>query len=82
MSPMKLRKLTSIELVIKELGGPEAVAELTGRASISAVPNWKLRKSFPTNTYALMKAALAERGCTAPGTLWDMPETQPERAAS
>jgi hypothetical protein len=77
---MVKRELKTVEEVISELGGFRAVAELTGRPSISAAPNWKLRHSFPTNTYAVMKSALAEKGLTAPGALWGMPE--PERVAS
>ena len=69
-----MRTLGSIEEVIDELGGIKAVAELTKRASPSAVPNWKVRKAFPTDTYAIMKAALAAKGATAPGELWGMPE--------
>jgi hypothetical protein len=69
-----MRTLGSIEEVIEELGGTKAVAELTKRASPSAVPNWQIRKAFPTNTYAVMKAALAAKDATAPGELWGMPE--------
>lgn len=77
-----MRTLNSIEDVIDELGGIKAVAELTNRASPSAVPNWKLRKAFPTDTYAIMKSALQDKGATAPGELWGMPEVQPEKVAS
>ncbi len=76
---MRLRQLHTIEEVISVLGGPAALAEMTGRDSISAVPNWKLRDAFPTNTYALMKAALKAKGFSAPGELWGMPELQDEK---
>lgn len=68
--------LNSVEAVISALGGVKAVQELTRRASESAVPNWKLRKSFPSNTYAVMKAALKAKGCTAPDHLWGMEVAQ------
>lgn len=65
--------LNSVEEVISKLGGVKAVQELTRRASDSAVPNWKLRKAFPTNTYAVMKAALEAKGFIASDDLWGMP---------
>ena len=68
-----MRTLPTIEKVIEELGGVKAVAELTRRASPSAVPNWKTRK-FPPNTYAVMKAALHAKGADAPDSLWNMLE--------
>jgi hypothetical protein len=71
-----MRTLNSISEVIEALGGVKAVAELTGRTgSPSAVPNWRARNSFPTDTYAVMKAALRAKGASAPGELWKMPET-------
>jgi hypothetical protein len=72
-----MRILNSIEDVIEELGGVKAVAELTNRTnSASVVPNWIDRKSFPRQTYAVMKAALHAKGATAPGDLWKMPEVE------
>lgn len=65
-------KLTSIDDVIRALGGLKQVADLTGRRSPSAVPMWKQRGAFPSNTYAVMIEALQERGKTAPATLWGM----------
>jgi hypothetical protein len=68
--------LKTVEEVISTLGGVKAVQELTRRGSESAVPNWKLRKSFPTNTYAVLKAALEAKGFTAPDELWGMEAAQ------
>lgn len=68
------KQLTTIEQVIAELGGPAAVAELTCRTSLSAVPMWKLRQTFPSNTYVVMKAALKAKGADAPDSLWNMAE--------
>lgn len=61
--------LTSVPDVINVLGGMPAVADLTGRKS-NVVWNWKDRKAFPANTYAVMKAALHARGVDAPDSLW------------
>ena len=69
-----VKQLNSIEEVISELGGFDAVRELTKRESISAVPTWKYRGSFPPNTYAVMKAALHARNAEAPDGLWNMAE--------
>lgn len=64
--------LNTIEEVILHLGGVKAVQELTGRGTASAVTNWALRNSFPSNAYVTMKAALEAKGCTAPAELWGM----------
>lgn len=69
-----VKQLQTIEEVISELGGFDAVKELTRRDSASAVPMWKSRKMFPTNTYAVMKAALNSKGADAPARLWNMAE--------
>ena len=75
-----VKQLSSIEDVISELGGIDAVRELTHRTrSTSAVPMWKVRKTFPTNTYAVMKAALRAKGADAPDSLWNMAQAHSER---
>jgi hypothetical protein len=66
--------LSSIEEVIDKLGGPKAVAQLTGRTnSLSVVPNWIDRQKLPTKTFTIMQSALQERGFSAPNHLWGMP---------
>jgi len=73
MMTIMIERLHTVEQVIAKLGGPEAVKELTSRASPSAVPTWKWRNKFPTTTYAIMKSALQKRGADAPNELWGMP---------
>lgn len=68
-----MKQLETVDEVISELGGFEAVKELTNRDSASAVPMWKHRKRFPTTTYTVLKSALQERGFSAPDKLWGMP---------
>lgn len=68
-----MNQLKSVKEVIDALGGMPTVAELTGR-SPGVVWNWKDRKTFPSNTYAVLKAALKARGIDAPGSLWNMAE--------
>lgn len=67
--------------VMAALGGPGAVAELTGR-KYSAAHNWGTFVKFPANTYVVMQAALAKIGRTAPASLWGMVEQEAERRAS
>lgn len=67
------KRLQTVEEVIAELGGPQAVKELTRAASPSVVPMWKNREHFPTKTYTILQAALQERGLSAPNHLWRMP---------
>ena len=73
------KDLATVDEVIAALGGQREVAGLTGRRSGSAIPMWKQRGSFPSNTYAVMIEALQERGKTAPASLWGM--KQPEVAS-
>jgi hypothetical protein len=67
----KLTPLTSTNAVIAELGGTQAVADLTKRA-YNAAFNWHAQHAFPSNTYVVMTAALAARGFCAPDSLWGM----------
>jgi hypothetical protein len=69
-----VKQLTTIEDVFSELGGVRAVAELTNRTVNPTVAMWKVRKTFPTNTYAVMKAALRAKGLDAPDSFWNMAE--------
>ena len=68
-----IKRLQTVEEVITELGGFQAVAEMTGKESISAVPTWKWRKRFPAKTFTILQAALQQRGLSAPNELWGMP---------
>lgn len=68
-----VKQLSSVEEVISELGGFDAVRLLTNRQSTSAVPMWKNRKRFPATTYTVLKSALEKRGLSAPNKLWGMP---------
>lgn len=70
---MSEKTLQTINEVIEALGGSKSVREITGRKAVSVVPSWRYRKQFPPQTYTLMKAALEERGYSAPNKLWGMP---------
>ena len=71
-------ELNTTSEVLDALGGNAGVAELTG-SKPKAVLNWRSFDKFPANTYAVMIAALQERGKTAPASLWGM--KQPEVAS-
>jgi hypothetical protein len=64
--------LHTVEQVIEELGGFDAVKELTNRNGQWTVPMWKSRNKFPPNTYVAMISALHAIGKTAPASLWGM----------
>jgi hypothetical protein len=64
--------LETVEDVIAALGGQKRVAELTCRASVSAVPMWKIRKRFPAKTFTVLQGALRDLGLSAPNDLWGM----------
>jgi hypothetical protein len=70
------KQLSTVEEVISELGGFDAVKDLTHRTSSSAVPVWKFRQKFPPNTFAVMMEALEAKGATAPETLWGMTQRE------
>ena len=64
-------QITSATEIIDLLGGNPKVGELTGRTA-AAVSNWRSFNLFPANTFLILTEALAERGYTAPASLWRM----------
>jgi hypothetical protein len=64
------RTLTTTTAVIDALGGNQAVQALTGAASRQTVSNWRRFKAFPSNTHAVLSAALIAIGKEAPRELW------------
>jgi len=65
----QLKTLTTVNRVIRQLGGTAAVARLTG-CGVTAVCNWRARGRFPTRFYALMTGELCARGFIARPQLW------------
>lgn len=72
------QELDTVDAVVTALGGWHSVARLTGR-NYSAAFAWRYN-GFPATTFLVMQAALAERGKSAPTSLWGMLE--PEQVAS
>lgn len=70
--------LETTDQVVKAVGGPAKAAEITGR-KYSAAWNWTKRDFFPANTYLSLRAALREKGKTAPASLWRMDEPEAAR---
>ena len=65
--------LTTLSEVIDALGGPSAVAKLTG-TKLPAVSNWQQFGRFPAKTYLVMSNALKLHGKVASSALWGMKE--------
>ena len=74
---MNRRMLTTTSGVINALGGNQAVKRLIGAASRQTVSNWRRFKTFPSNTHAVLSAALTAIGLEAPRELWG--QVGPER---
>lgn len=77
--------LTTTVAVMDVLGGTERgknqiIAKLTGRTH-KAVHNWRNAETFPSDVYLVMTTALAEKGYSAPASLWRMAETPQPQAA-
>ncbi len=70
-------QINSAPEVIAVLGGPTAVGKLFD-VRPNAVSQWKTR-GFPPETYVALMAALAEKGFSAPASLWQM--RKPQQAA-
>ena len=65
-----MKRLTTVNQVIKALGGIEKVRELTG-ANNKQSWNWTEKfGSFPSRYYACMTLALLRAGYQAPARLW------------
>ncbi len=76
--------LQTTESVIDELGGNQAVSELTGTLNAKAVSNWRSSNLFPAWTYLILTTALQARGKAASDTLWKMeaPAKKPRQASA
>ena len=69
----------TVQDVITELGGVNAVARLTGRGE-TAVYNWLADRRFPASLYAMMIKQLP-RGMSAPASLWGQEKARRRVAA-
>lgn len=67
--------LTSVDDVIKELGGTAATAELAG-VSQPAVSNWRSRRVIPAEYFVTFRDALAAKGKEFPESLFTFVETR------
>lgn len=74
-----MKLLTTTDAVIDAFGGAKRMAQfLTAQGypcGKSAATNWTTgqRGKFPPETVFILQAALAQRGLTAPASLWGIP---------
>lgn len=70
--------LTTVDDVVKKLGGPTAVASLTG-VGLSAVSNWKSRGRIPAEKFLIFDRALSNLKSSAHPDLFgfETEEAQP-----
>lgn len=66
--------LNSVDEVIKELGGPTAVASLAG-LSTPAVSNWSKRGRISRGSFMTISDALAAKGMEAAPSVFGFKET-------
>jgi hypothetical protein len=66
-----MRTASSAQDVLDALDGIAAVAKALGR-TYSAVHQWRGNGKFPPGLYLVMTRMLADRGVTAPASLWSM----------
>lgn len=66
-------ELSTAGEVMDALGGNAGVAKLTN-STLKAVWNWRKDNYFPSDTFVVLKCALADRGIDAPASLWGMRE--------
>lgn len=71
-TPQLPEMLTSVDAVIRALGGTRAVMELTDAKFPQTVNNWRALDRFAANTYVVLTDALTEAGATADPRLWGM----------
>ena len=64
-----MTKLSTTREVISALGGPTDLAAALG-FKVQRVSNWNGWDFFPANTFIPIQALLAERGFSAPPSLW------------
>ncbi len=72
--PKSGQKLMTVRDIVAALGGPAAVARMTG-VQAKTVSAWQTRIEYlPPRTYTVLNEALALRNLRAPRSLWKMTE--------
>jgi hypothetical protein len=66
-----MRTLKSATEIVDALGGNVVVAQITSTTP-KAVSNWRAADKFPSNTYVVLRNALALHKIVAPTALWSM----------
>jgi len=67
-----MRQLNTARDVVNALGGPDAVAKLTGARSTKNISHWVCRaRTFPARYHYVMTTALQKKKADAPPWLWN-----------
>lgn len=74
-----MKTISSIEEMVKELGGVTKAAEVFGER-INVVGNWQLRQKLPANKFLTHQEILKAKGLAAPPSFWF--ETAPKEGAT
>lgn len=64
-----MKQLRSVSEIVAVLKGPAEVAALT-QAKRTTVYHWINTDSFPSKTFVVLQSVLADKGFSAPRTLW------------
>jgi hypothetical protein len=73
---MKIRRLTTADEVIDELGGTVEFGKLVERSKQQVSNMRRGDTPIPPKSYLVVMAALKKRRCTAPAALFDMQEPE------
>lgn len=80
IEPPTLIPIRTVDEGVELLGGTAVVGRLTG-ATMQQVSDWKRDGFFATNTFHILREALAEIGYYATPALWRMKERGPKGPA-
>lgn len=64
-----MRTVTTIEELIRELGGVTKAAEIFGE-EVNVVGNWQYRCKMPSNKFLVHQTTLLKYGISAPAEFW------------
>lgn len=68
------KEISSVAELVIELGGPTKAADVLGGATPQKVVNWRASGKLPARFHIMHSKQLAERGLSAPPSLWGLIE--------
>lgn len=72
------KMIASVAELVVELGGPKKAAEILGGATPQKIVNWRASGRLPARFHIMHGRQLAERGISAPPSLWGLVEEAAE----